>query len=189
MQTYLDEITDSLFRLRRSELINLIATYADSNRGFREFIKLRLGLSGETNGASVENFKKAIDEVLGADDLGPFLAPEKEERIDQLIESIEELINKGRATDVIEIVEYSFKYIENIAESVMEPDDFLSRCFDPLIDIHILACQRSKIDPRTLAERLIKLENNDPYNVFLHLRKRYGDLLNDGRASCDDEGL
>jgi hypothetical protein len=177
MQTYFDEITDSLFRLRRSDLINLIATYADSNRGFREFIKLRLGLPGESNGASVEDFKKAIDEVLGADDLGPFLAPGKEERIDQLTDSIKELLNKGRATDVIEIVEYSFKYVENIAESIMEPDDFLSQCFDPLIDIHILACQRSNIDPQILAERLIKLENNDPYNVFLNLRERYGDLL------------
>jgi len=181
MQTYFDEMTDSLFRLQKSDLIHLITTYANSNQGYREFLELRLGQPGEQNGASVEDFKKAIDNVLGADDLGPFLPPAKEEHIDQLVESIKELINKGRAADVIEIVEYSFNYVENIAESIMEPDDFLSQCFDQLIDIHILACQSSAIDPQTLAERLINLENNDPYNVFLVLHTRYADLLNETR--------
>lgn len=80
------------------------------------------------------NFKQKIDEVLGDEDLGPFLSFEQERRIDRLIESIGDLVNNGRAADAVELVEQSFNYVQSIAESVQEPDDMVTSCFD--VKIH-----------------------------------------------------
>jgi hypothetical protein len=123
------------------------------------------------------HLKRKIDEVFGDENLGPSLSFEQEQRIDALIESIGNLADRGRAADAVELVEHSFNYVQNIAESVQEPDDMVTRCFDELIEIHARACELANVDRGALALRLKVLKDNDDYGAFLDLDKQYAHLL------------
>lgn len=176
MPKCIDKLESKLAGLDKSTLISLMCRYAVSMPAFNEFLELQLGPAGIV-GSPLRQFKKKIDEVLGDDDLGPFLSFEQEQRIDELIESIGNLIDKGRAADAIQLVEHSFNYVLNIAESVQEPDDMVTRCFDELIEIHARACEVANVDRHALALRLKVLKDTDDYGAFLDLDKQYAHLL------------
>jgi hypothetical protein len=74
MKSYRNEMTRKLLLHEKLDLACLITTYAESDAVFKEFVELRLGLDAEKNGASVEQFKIAIDNVLGDDNLNRFLS-------------------------------------------------------------------------------------------------------------------
>lgn len=171
-----DSLQSKLARLDKTVLVSLMTRYAKATPAFQEFLDLQIGPSG-SSGPSIMHFKQKIDEVLGDEDLGPFLSFEQERRIDRLIESIGDLVDNGRAADALELVEHSFNYVQNIAESVQEPDDMVTRCFDELIEIHVKACEAADVDRHALAGRLKTLKDNDDYGAFLDLDKQYAKIL------------
>lgn len=173
-------LTSVLNRQSKSDLVELIVAYAKYDSPFREYVQLRVDSSGKGRSATFAHFKKAIDELLGDENIDQFLRRDQEQRFDRLVESIGALNETGRSEEALKLVEHSFQYVSNIANSVMEPDYFISSLFDELIDIHIAACKKSSVDPGTIAQLVGTMEDEDEYGVFLDLRERYAEVILSG---------
>lgn len=175
-----DELRTRLAGVDKSDLVNVMTSYAETDSAFYQYLRLRFGTDTAANsaGGSNDEFMSAIDRLLGNDDFPPYLDHEDQCRVHRLTESIRELIKRGRAADAIQLSEHCFQYVDKVA-AVQEPDDFLGECFSDIIDVHKAASVAAGIDCRTMAEQVFAWERTDNYGAFSDARRIYADALGD----------
>jgi hypothetical protein len=121
-------------------------------------------------GLDLATYRQAIDRAV---DLGEFVeygaARDYAEGIDEVIDSIEELLKEGHAPGVVELTEHALVAVEDAMGSVDDSDGRMGGIVERLQELHHAACKRAKPDPETLARRLFEWELRTPWDTFYGL--------------------
>jgi uncharacterized Zn finger protein len=80
--------------------------------------------------------------------------------LDELIDSLEELLTPNGATILIELTEYAMERLEKTRDDLSDYDEEgeIIGIDERLGELHLQACNLASIDSRTLADRLFQLE-------------------------------
>ena len=138
-------------------LIELLLEVAQ--RDDRLYQSLRLKAERVGAGANVAPiFRQAID---GATHIHDFIEWEDvrdfADTLDQLADSLAELLKPGTAATLVELAEYAIEQIEASLEQMDDSDGEVGDVVLRLGELHLQACLMARPDPQALAERLFEL--------------------------------
>lgn len=85
--------------------------------------------------------------------------------IDQVVESLAELLKPDTAASLVELAEYAIERVENALEQIDDSNGEVSGTVYGLGELHQKACAMARPEPAGLAERLFRLETTLPFNV------------------------
>lgn len=129
-------------------------------------------------GNVVKAFRRAIDDASSIHgyidwrEVGTFAG-----NIDQVAESLAELLKPDTAASLVELAEYAIERIENSLEQVDDSNGEVSGTVDGLGELHRKACAMARPEPTGLAERLFRLETTLPFNVCSFDAATYRNVL------------
>lgn len=96
---------------------------------------------------------------------------------DEAVDSIEQLLQKGHASAVIELSEYALSRVERAIGRVDDSDGYMNMLLAKLQELHLGACRKAKPEPEALAERLFEWELNGEWDTFSGAAKTYARVL------------
>jgi len=151
-------------------------------RDDRLFQRLDLFAAGdrEDEAGLVRRLKAAIDdvgpppEVCDKDDLRDWVC-----RIDDLLTTIEDLIDHGRATVALDLAAHLIDRIDEGIEDGPDGEGCMIGRLEGALELHCAAAEAAKPDPEALAERLYAWEIHDAFGTFHGLLDRYAEILGD----------
>lgn len=140
-------------------LIELLLEVAQRDDRLYQSLRLKIERAGASAGADVAlAFRRAIDSAMSTHDLMDWHeAHEFVGNIDQVVDSLAELLKPATAATLIELAEYA---IEETEDSMQYVDDSNGEVGDIVLrlgELHLQACLMAHPDPQALAERLFDL--------------------------------
>ncbi len=85
--------------------------------------------------------------------------------IDQVADSLAELLKPDTAPMLVDLAEYAIERIENSLEQVDDSNGEIGGIVCRLGEMHLKACMMAKPDPAALAERLFRFETTLPFGL------------------------
>jgi uncharacterized Zn finger protein len=153
-------------------LVLIVMEQAMEDEELRERLLLRASRVGGLNLAA---FHRAIDDAVDLDDdyYGP---PWKHARgIQNVVRTIEELLEEGFAQEVIELSEYALASVERAMN--YDVDGTIGEILEALEGLHHKACKQAKPDQEALAKRLFEWELGGDHDTFFDAVNTYADVL------------
>ncbi|GJL54272.1 MAG: hypothetical protein NPIRA02_14040 [Nitrospirales bacterium] len=173
----LDDVRTYLGSKKKSTLIDLIMERVDEDDRLRERLFIKVAKQGK-KGLNVHAFRRSIDRAV---DGGGFVdyhsTYDYAQGIDDVVDSIAELLQEGLGTEVIEVSEYALRAVEESLHAIDDSDGYMGDILDRLQELHHQACQVAQPDPETLATRLFEWELRTDWDTFYGAAKIYGDVL------------
>ncbi len=159
------DIKDHLATQSPETLIELLLDVAQRDDLLYQSLLLKAERTGG-GGNVVKAYQRAIDgatRIHGFVDwreVGTFAA-----NIDQVVESLAELLKPDTAVTLVELAEYAIERVENALEQIDDSNGEVSGTVYGLGELHQKACAMARPEPAGLAERLFRLETTLPFNV------------------------
>jgi uncharacterized Zn finger protein len=158
-------------------LVKMLLDWAKDDDRLRERLILYAARQSPTD-TGVAAVRRAFEKAVRVHDFLRYREASGWARgIDDVIDSIEQLLNDGRAAAVIELCEFALQLLSSAIESVDDSDGHFSILSGRLQDIHYTACLEAKPDPVDLAKRLFQWELHSDFDVFYGAGERYADIL------------
>lgn len=126
----------------------------------------------------VQVFRKAIDQATRVHgfvdwrESGDFA-----DNLDQLVESLEELLTPDSAEMLIDLAEYAIQRVEDALQQIDDSDGDVGGIIEALGDLHLRACELAKPEPKALAARLLRLEMASTMGICSFDASTYRDAL------------
>lgn len=171
------DIKDHLATQSPETLIELLLEVAQRDDRLYQSLLLKAERTGG-GGNVAKVFRRAIDgatRIHGFVDwreVGTFAG-----NIDQVLESLAELLKPDTAASLVELVEYAIERVENALEQIDDSNGEVSGTIYGLGVLHQKACAMARPEPAGLAERLFRLETTLPFNVCSFDAATYRDVL------------
>ena len=154
--------------LARQSPGTLIELLVDAARRDDRLYRLLLLKAARTvgGGSVVTAFRRAIDDATQVDgfidwrESGTFAG-----NIDQVADSLAELLKPSTAAKLVELAEYAIERIEGALEQVDDSDGEVGGIAHRLGEMHHRACTMARTDPVGLADRLFRFETTLPFNL------------------------
>ncbi len=131
-------VKEKLLAIQPETLVEMLLKRGESDQGLWRYLETISEASTSSTPAKwVKLTKMAIDNAFGAD----LDVPDASFHLPELYSAqnfVEELFNKEHYKEVLELVEYSLQYEENLL-SPCEPDDLLQDAYNPLLTLWIKA--------------------------------------------------
>ena len=128
--------------------------------------------------ADLPVWKRALAEALQNDGFVPYReAADYAGGIEEVIDSLDDLLRQGRAASAIELAEHGLAEIEQALDRVDDSDGWMGGLLDKLQGLHLQACRLARPDPAALAERLFAWEMETDYDIFHRAAATYADVL------------
>lgn len=163
--------------LEKGRLVDLVLEQAESD----EFLRGRLLLeAAKAQGARIDlqGYRRAIENVI---DVGGYVGYhamyDYSRGIEEVIESIGELLEAEHAAEVVELCEHAMGCLEDALGSVDDSDGYLGGIKERLCDLHRAACVAARPDPEALAARLFEWELHSDWETFYGAAAVYADVL------------
>ena len=154
----------------KTALVDLIMDQAQTDERLAQHLLLKAARHG-TRGVDLAAYRKIIDSAAHPGDFVDYRETyDYAEALDEVIDSIEELLKDGHASEVIELTEYALSTLERARESIDDSDGEVGAAFYRLQEFHLRACRKAKPDPETLARRLLDWELNSNWETFFGTR-------------------
>src|SRR5262245_50402490 len=132
----------------------------------------------DAKGIDLVTYRRAIDEAVEVDEFVNYRsAYQYANGIEEVIDSVEELLKEGYADEVIELAEHALEAVEEAMGSVDDSDGNMGGILERLQDLHYRACKKAKPDPEALARRLFEWELRTDYDTFYGATEIYADVL------------
>jgi uncharacterized Zn finger protein len=129
-------------------------------------------------GLDLATYRAAIDGAVDAEEFVDYRsAYDYAQGIDDVVDSIEELLKEGYALEVIDLTEHALAAVENAMGSVDDSDGHMGGILAHLQEIHRTACKKAKPDPGTLAKRLFEWELRTEWETFFDAAAKYARVL------------
>lgn len=171
------DIRNFLQGLKKEELVSMLLEQAEEDEHLHLRLTARAARSGKGD-PDLSVWRQAIDDAVSTYD---FVSYEESydhmSGIEEVIESIEDLLKDGHAEGVIELAEYGLRAVEEGLEHVDDSDGWMSGLLERLQDLHLAACVQARPDPEALAERLFEWEMETDYDTFYRAASTYADIL------------
>jgi len=173
----MNDVRAYLNREEKSVLINLLVNQAEDDDRFRERLFLKVARQGST-GPNLTAFRRAIDRAVGR---GGFVdyrsAFAYAQGIDEVVDSIAELLQEGSTIELIDVLEHALRAVEKSLLHIDDSDGNMGGILDRLQDLHHQACLIAKPDPETLAARLFEWELQTDWDTFYGAAETYAKVL------------
>ncbi|HYE34374.1 SWIM zinc finger family protein [Methylocaldum sp.] len=127
---------------------------------------------------TIKSFRKAIDSAtrirgfVDWDEAGGFASD-----LDELVDSLEELLTPGTANTLVDLAEYAIERVDRALEQVDDSDGEVGTILERLGALHVRACAMAKPDPIALAERLFRYETTSSFDTYYNSVLTYQDTL------------
>ncbi len=161
----------------RDALVDMLMDQAMDDDRLRQRLLLKAAKRGG-KGLDLDTYRQAIDEAVEA---GGFVdyrdACGYASGIEEAIDSIQELLQEGHASAVIELAEYALEAVEQATESVDDSDGYMGGLLERLQELHLEACGKARPDPEELARRLFAWELRTDWDTFYGAAESYADVL------------
>ena len=173
----LDDARVWLVKQDKSELVEIILDQAAMDARLRDRLLLQAAKSAG-KGTNVAAIRNAIDRATR---IGGFVdyraAYDFSLGINQVVDSIADMLEQGFAAEVIELTEHALGRVEQATMNMDDSDGYMSGILSQLQEIHLAACRKTKPDPEELAERLFKWELRTHFDTFYGAANTYAELL------------
>ena len=172
-----DDVRAYLKGQDKDMLVDLLVEHAaeDERLGRRLFVK---AAKNTAKGINLATYRRAIDEAVEPDGFVSYRdAYDYTEGIDEVIDSIAELLKEGNFKPVIDLTEYALDAVENAMGSIDDSDGCMSSILERLQELHLKACTNVKPDPEALARRLFEWELRTDYDTFYGAAETYAAVL------------
>lgn len=129
-------------------------------------------------GVNITAYCQAIDQVVYTDRFIDYRAASNYATgIEEIVDTIAELIAEGHASEASEIIEYAFEKIEKAIGYVDDSNGEMGTILYKLEELHYQACTKAKPEPEALARRLFNWELNTAYDTFYGVAAKYAAVL------------
>jgi len=158
-------------------LIEMLLDVAQHDDRLYQSLLLKAERTGG-GGNVAKAFRRAIDSATRIHgfvdwrEVGTFAA-----NIDQVAESLAELLKPDTAASLVELAEYAIERVENALEQIDDSNGTVSGTVYGLAELHQKACAMARPEPTGLAERLFRLETTLPFNVCSFDAATYRNVL------------
>ena len=146
-------------------LIDLLLDVARRDDRLYQSLLLKAERSGG-GGNIAKAFRRAIDGATPTHnfvdwrEVGTFAG-----NIDQVVDSLAELLKPDTAAMLVELAEYAIERVENSLEQVDDSNGEVGGIVSRLGELHLKACKMAQPEPAGLAERLFRFETTLPFGV------------------------
>ncbi len=171
-------IKDYLSAQSPKVLIEMLLDVAQRDDRLYQSLLLKAETTVDGDSEIGEAFRRAIDDathIRGYVDwreVGNFAG-----NIEQVADSLAEMLDPSTAATLIELTEYATERIEAAMEQVDDSNGELGGILHGLGELHLKACALARPDSEALAERLFKLETTLPFGVWSFDVVAYFDVL------------
>ncbi|MDB6017997.1 MAG: hypothetical protein JWR19_2486 [Pedosphaera sp.] len=173
----LDDARAWLSKQEKGTLIELVMEQAAKDEHLRERLLLQSAKSAGP-GVDVAAIRKAIYRATNTRGFVDYRAARDFARgIDQVVDSIAELLEERRATEVIELSEHALARVEAAISQMDDSDGNIGGILGRLQELHLAACREAKPYPEKLAARLFDWEMRTPWDTFYGAAGTYADVL------------
>lgn len=158
-------------------LVDLLMAQAMEDDRLRQRLLMKAAKKAP-KGLDLATYREAIDSAVGAGEFVDYgSAHDYAQGIDDVIDSIEELLKEGHAPEVIDVTEHALATVEDAMGSVDDSDGHMGGILERLQEIHHAACKKAKPSPETLAKRLFEWELRTHWDTFFGAAEKYADVL------------
>ena len=173
----MDDVQAYLEGQDKDVLVRIVIEQAMEDERLRERLLLR---AARTSGGAPDMaaFRRAIDSAVEpSGDYWDYESPwDYAQGLENVVESISEVLKEGFVAEAIELAEYALAAIEEKAMDY-DVDGFVYGILEGLEEVHHAACVEAKPDPEELAARLFSWELNGHYDTFYGAAESYADVL------------
>ena len=173
----LDDARVWLTKQDKGELVKIILDQAAVDAHLRDRLLLQAAKSAG-KGVNVAAIRKAIDRATRTGGFVDYRAAHGFSLgINQVVDSIADMLEQDYAVEVIGLVEHALAKVENATLQMDDSDGNMGGILSQLQEIHLAACQKAKPDPEELAGRLFKWEMQTHFDTFYGAAATYAELL------------
>ena len=173
----LDDARAWLVQQDKTKLVEMLLDQATLDTHLRERLLLEAAKAAG-QGASVATIRKAMDRATRTGGFVDYRAAHDFSiGIDQVVDSIADLLKAGHAAEVIGLIEHALGKVEQATMSMDDSDGYMGGILQRLQELHLEACRKSKPDPEALAERLFDWEMRTHFDTFYAAAGTYSELL------------
>ncbi|MFG6095008.1 hypothetical protein SPB21_07145 [Leptothoe sp. ISB3NOV94-8A] len=177
--TTMEDVRHYLAQQERETLVRMILDKAMGDARWREQLLMKAA-SSQTGGADITTFRRALKNAIPIGDFVDYYAAVSyADSVQSAINGLEDLLESGYASDVVELSEEAITLLEDALNSVDDSDGHLGMIIDQVQDLHHRACEETQPDPNALAERLFHMELGSGYGLFHNALESYADILGD----------
>lgn len=161
----------------KKALVELLLEHAKTDDRLDRLLTLRVA-KGAGGAVNLATFEQALDDALYQDDfIGYREVYDYTQGIDEVVDSIAELLKAGHAAEVVGLAETALARVESAMESVDDSGGDMGMILDRLQELHLKACKRARPDAVALAERLFEGELQTGFDTFHGAVKTYASVL------------
>jgi len=161
----------------KPKLVEMLLDQAAMDAHLRERLLLQAAKAAGQD-ANVAAIRKAMDRATRTGGFVDYRAARDFSLgIDQVVDSIADLLKAGYAAEVIELTEHALGKVEQATMSMDDSDGYMGGILQRLQELHLEACRAAKPDPEALAERLFDWEMRTQFDAFYGAAGTYAKLL------------
>jgi len=173
----LDDVRQYLGRQDTSKLVEIIMRQVMEDDRLRESLLMKVARHGP-GGLDIATFRKAIDHTTDTGDFVDYQSAYGFARgIEEVVESIGELLEEGHAEEVIDLAEHAIARCEDALGVMDDSDGNMGGIMERLGEIHHAACLAARPDHEALARRLFEWELKTDWDTFYGAAEAYADVL------------
>jgi uncharacterized Zn finger protein len=160
----------------KATLISLLLRHAEGDERLQSTLLMKASSAGKK--VNIQTFQKTIDRAVDWGDVVDYGSMHQYSRgIEDVIESMRDLLDGGHAGDVMQLAEYLLQCLERQIGMVDDSDGYMEDILYEVQELHHAACVAAKPDPEQVARRLFKWELRSDWDVFYGAVDRYADVL------------
>lgn len=172
-----DDIRRFLSQQKTDALVEIIMDQAVKDENLLDRLMLKTARFGQ-KGLDVAAFRHAISRATSTRGFVDYeSAHDFATGIENVVDSIEELLTEGYAKEVIELAEYALKRVEKALGEMDDSDGYMGGIIEQLQEIHHKACIEAKPEPKALAKQLFEWELATGWDTFYGAANTYADVL------------
>jgi uncharacterized Zn finger protein len=172
-----EDIRSYLMRQDKTALAELVLGHCELDSEFRDRLVL---ITAEKAGKKPDLavLRAALDKAIRHRGFVDYRAmPAYARGIENVIDSLETLLQRGHAKAARELSERALQRMESAMNEVDDSDGYMGQILDRLQKLHLAACQVEKPEPQALAKLLIAWELNSEWEIFLGAAETYAGVL------------
>jgi uncharacterized Zn finger protein len=173
----MDDVRAYLFGQDKNALVEMLVDRAMEDDRLRQSLFIKAAKKS-SKGLDLATYRRAIDDVVEPDGFVDYRsAYDYAHGIEEVIDSVEELLQEGHPAEVIELTEHALEAVEKAMGSVDDSDGNMGGILERLQELHHKACTKAKPDPEALARRLFEWELRTGYDTFYGASETYAGAL------------
>ena len=173
------DIRNYLSSQRPESLVDLLLDVAERDDRLYQSLLLKAERTGGAGNAN-RAFRHAIESATHIHGFVDWRAAGSfASNLDQVAESLAELLKPDAAATLVDLAEYAIERVEHALEEIDDSDGNVGQTLHRLCELHFKACKLARPDPEELAERLFRCETSFPFGSFYDTARIYRDVLGD----------